>query len=40
MSTPSTNHDKNRRFPAEIISHGVYLYGRFCLSQRDSAARR
>jgi len=35
MSTPSTNQYKNRRFPAEIISHGVWLYFRFCLSYRD-----
>src|SRR5262245_46110875 len=26
---------KNHRFPAEIISHGVWLYYRFCLSYRD-----
>ena len=24
-----------RRFPAEIISHCVWLYFRFCLSYRD-----
>jgi putative transposase len=24
-----------RRFPAEIISHDVWLYFRFCLSYRD-----
>ena len=24
-----------RRFPAEIICHAVWLYGRFCLSYRD-----
>ena len=24
-----------RRFPAEIIRHAVWLYGRFCLSYRD-----
>jgi putative transposase len=23
------------RFPVEIISHGVWLYSRFCLSYRD-----
>jgi hypothetical protein len=28
---PYTHH----RFPAEIISHGVWLYFRFCLSYRD-----
>ena len=26
---------KHHRFPAEIISHGVWLYFRFCLSYRD-----
>jgi putative transposase len=26
---------KRHRFPAEIISHGVWLYCRFCLSYRD-----
>jgi putative transposase len=26
---------KNHRFPAEIISHAVWLYFRFCLSYRD-----
>jgi putative transposase len=31
-STPSY---KNHRFPPEIISHGVWLYFRFCLSYRD-----
>ena len=27
----------NRRhhFPSEIVSHGVWLYSRFCLSYRD-----
>lgn len=35
MSTPSTNRYKNHRFPAEIISHAVWLYLRFCLSYRD-----
>ena len=36
MSTPSSpNHYKNHRFPAEIISHAVWLYFRFCLSFRD-----
>jgi putative transposase len=33
--SPSTNPDKHHRFPAEIISHGVWLYFRFCLSYRD-----
>ena len=31
----STNLYKHPRFPAEIISHGVWLYFRFCLSYRD-----
>jgi putative transposase len=35
MNTPSTNRDKHHRFPAEIISHGLRLYFRFCLSYRD-----
>jgi putative transposase len=36
MNTPaSTNHYKNHRFPVEIISHGVWLYFRFCLSYHD-----
>jgi putative transposase len=35
--TPPTNPEryKNHRFPAEIISHGVWLYYRFTLSYRD-----
>jgi putative transposase len=35
MNTPSTNRYKNHRFSAEIISHGIWLYFRFCLSYRD-----
>ena len=35
MNTPATNRYKNHRFPAEIISHGVWLSYRFCLSSRD-----
>jgi putative transposase len=36
MKTPASDHRyKNHRFPAEIISHGVWLYFRFCLSYRD-----
>ncbi len=36
MKTPApANRYKNHRFPAEIISHGVWLYYRFCLSYRD-----
>jgi putative transposase len=26
---------KHHRFPPAIISHGVWLYFRFCLSDRD-----
>jgi len=32
---PTPNPYKRHRFPAEIISHGVRLYVRFCLSDRD-----
>jgi putative transposase len=36
MNTPlPTNLYKRHRFPAEIISHCVWLYFRFCLSDRD-----
>jgi putative transposase len=36
MNTPvPTDRYKNHRFPTEIISHGVWLYYRFCLSYRD-----
>jgi hypothetical protein len=35
MSTQSPNRYKHYRFPVEIISHGVWLYYRFCLSYRD-----
>jgi putative transposase len=35
MNTPATNRYKHHRFPAEIISHAVWLYFRFCLSYRD-----
>ena len=35
MSPLSTNRYKNHRFPAEMISHGVWLYFRFCLSYCD-----
>jgi hypothetical protein len=32
----STSHpSKRHRFPAEIISHGVWLYFRVCLSYRE-----
>src|SRR5918999_4609800 len=33
---PIPNPYKRHRFPAEIISHGVWLYFRFCLSYRDA----
>ena len=36
MTTPApTNPYKPHRFPAEIISHAVWLYFRFSLSHRD-----
>ena len=35
MNTPCLNRYKHYRFPVEIISHGVWLYYRFCLSYRD-----
>jgi hypothetical protein len=35
MDNPSITRYKNHRFPAEIISHAVWLYFRFCLSYRD-----
>ena len=37
MTPPATTpaRYKHHRFPAEIISHGVWLYDRFCLSYRD-----
>jgi len=31
-TSTSTNLYTHHRFPAEIISHGVWLYFRFCLS--------
>ncbi len=34
MNTPATLY-RRHRFPAEIISHCVWLYFRFCLSYRD-----
>ena len=40
MNAPApTNRYKNHRFPAEIISHAVWLYFRFCLSFRDVEER-
>jgi putative transposase len=35
MNTPSTTQYKHHRFSAEMISHGVWLYFRFCLSYRE-----
>jgi putative transposase len=35
MSTLPTDRYKHHRFPAEIVSHGVWLYYRFCLSYRN-----
>jgi transposase-like protein len=36
MNTPGpTNRYKHHRFPAEVISHTVWLYFRVCLSDRD-----
>jgi putative transposase len=32
---PAINPYKRHRFPAEIISHSVWLYYRFSLSYRD-----
>jgi putative transposase len=34
-TSPAANLYKRHRFPAEIISHCVWLYFRFCLSYRD-----
>ncbi len=34
MSTHAPSY-RGYRFPAEIISHAVWLYHRFCLSFRD-----
>jgi len=40
MHTSAPTHpDKHHRFPAEIISHGVWLYCRFGLSYRDVEER-
>jgi putative transposase len=36
---PVSNPYKRHRFPAEIISHCVWLYFRFCLSYRDVEER-
>jgi putative transposase len=37
MNPPPTNLYKRHRFAAEIISHCVWRYFRFCLSDRDVA---
>ena len=40
MTVPATpERYKRHRFPAEIISHGVWLCYRFCLSYRDVEER-
>jgi hypothetical protein len=36
----STHPYKHHRFPGEMISHAVWLYVRFCLSQRGSEGLR
>jgi transposase-like protein len=36
---PTPDPYKRHRFPAEIISHGVWLYFCFCLSSRDIEER-
>ena len=35
MSLPTTDSDKNHRFPPEIIAHSVWLCHRFSLSFRE-----
>ncbi len=35
LTLSATTKYKNHRFPAEIMSHAVWLYFRFCLSFRD-----
>jgi transposase-like protein len=39
MNTPAIDRYEKHRFPTEIISHGVWLYFRFCLSYRDAEER-
>jgi putative transposase len=40
MHTPVlTDRYTHHRFPAEMISHTVWRYFRFCLSDRDGEAR-
>jgi putative transposase len=36
---PASNPYQRHRFPAEITSHGVWLYCRVCLSYRDVEER-
>jgi putative transposase len=39
MDTSGPPHSyKHHRFPTEIISHAVWLYYRFCMSDRDIKA--
>jgi putative transposase len=38
MNPPPTTLDTRHRFPAEILSHGVWLYCRFGLSYRGVEA--
>jgi putative transposase len=40
MNPPPPNLYKRHRFPAEMISHGVWLSFRFCLSYRNVEVRR
>jgi putative transposase len=37
--TAATTKYENHRFPAEVISHAVWLFFRFCLSFRDVEER-
>jgi transposase-like protein len=39
-TTTVPNRYKHHPFPTEIISHGVWLYDRFCLSDRAVEALR
>ena len=38
LTAAPTHRYKHHRFPAEIISHGSWLYDRCCLSSRDVEA--
>jgi putative transposase len=40
MSPRSIDRDKHHRFPAEMIRHGVWLYCRCCLRDREVEERR